>query len=671
MFASTLVVNAQGAKKYVLFEHFTNASCPPCATLNPAFQTLYNQNETKAHHIAYHTSWPGFDPMYQSNTSESTSRVGYYGVSGVPDMIRSGTDLDGPSAATQADIDMITSQTSPISISVEQSKKSETEGKVDITVTTHGNVPNGNWVIRAAVVEKYLDYGSAPGSNGETDFPNIFRKMISGISGESFSAASMGENVRYSYSFDIQDDWNEEQLYVIAFVQNETTKEVINSGSSIDIPVEYATTEWTNIKQANDGGVTSFVGSMKTLFKSSNTLQFTLTTDAPADWTASMVIGEFDLPIDYAQLPFEAGMESNIGINVTPGETKGLARYELTIALEGKPLVHPMKLVYYINNGATDIVVDNSENPAWGNQYTDALATTDSEGFGRISKQAFIDGVTFQALNGIENIYFNVGWTFPALTQDFLFMLMNRLDAGVNLLIMGQDIGWEVEGTLASGEPSPYTTPISRSFYKNYLHANFVNDGNGNNSSLRPNTDDGSFAHLSNTSVVDYYGGSFFPDEIEPDASSQYATPIFYYGNSPRIAGIKAHTDKYKLVYLGVGLEMFGNDEVKNNFIKATHDWFNGVTTDIAFDEAVSKIAMTQNHPNPSNEFTQIDFANISQDAVFTLMDATGRNVMEQTIEAGSKQININTAHLQSGIYVYQLKVANTILNTKKLVIAH
>ena len=178
MFASTLIVNAQGAKKYVLFEHFTNASCPPCATLNPAFQALYDQNETKAHHIAYHTSWPGFDPMYQSNTSESTNRVQYYGVSGVPDMIRSGTDLDGPGAATQADIDMITSQTSPISISVEQSKKSDTEGKVDITVTTHGDMPNGNWVIRTAVVEKYLDYGSAPGSNGETDFPNIFRKMI-------------------------------------------------------------------------------------------------------------------------------------------------------------------------------------------------------------------------------------------------------------------------------------------------------------------------------------------------------------------------------------------------------------------------------------------------------------------------------------------------------------
>ncbi|MEZ4886179.1 MAG: Omp28-related outer membrane protein [Chitinophagales bacterium] len=667
LFVSTLAANAQGAKKYVLFEHFTQASCGPCAEQNPAFQALYGQNETTAHHIAYHTSWPGFDPMYQHNPSEPTNRVSYYGVTGVPDMYTNGGDSKSPANVTQVDIDNIVSQTSPISISVEQERLTDTEGIANISVTTHGAVPSGNWVIRVAVVEKMINYSSAPGSNGERDFPNVFRKMLTSMSGESFEAAAIGESTNFSYSYTTQEEWNVDQLYILAFVQNNSTKEVLNSGSSIDIPVQHTSFEWANIKQVNAGETASFAGSMQTLYKSLSNLQFSLTTDAPDDWSASMVIGDLDLPIDFAQLPFEGNVLSNLGIKVVAGATKALARYELTITLADAPLVYPMKITYFVNNGVKDVIVDNATNPAWGPEFNEGLAFAGSEGFGRISKKAFIDGVTFQALNGMENVYFNVGWTFPALNQDFLFMLMNRMDAGVNLLIMGQDIGWEVEG-----DNSPYSTPLARSFFRNYLHAEFVADGNGSNSVLTPVSGDEDFGHLINASIIDYYSGSFYPDQIKPDPSSQFATPIFNYNNSSsKIAGIKANTGVYKMVYVGIGLEMMGTEENRNAFMKATHDWFHGMTTDIAFDEALSNIGIGQNYPNPSNQFTKIDVTNINRDLTLILMDAAGKKVMEQTVVAGSKQIQLPTAHLQNGIYVYQLKTDNTILSTRKLVVTH
>ncbi len=667
LLCGTLILKAQGAKKYVLFEHFTNASCPPCATQNPIFDALYSQNETRAHHVAYHTSWPGFDPMYQLNTSEPSNRVSYYGVGGVPDMLTNGLDSKQPGSVTQADIDGVTSQTSPIGVNVTQELLSDTEGKAEILVTTHGDVPNGNWVIRVAVVEKYIDYGSAPGSNGESAFPNVFRKMISGVSGESFTAAEIGGSARFSYDFEIDSEWNKDQIYVLAFVQNNSTKEVLNSGSSIDIPVRFTLplTEFTVLKKANEGESVSFAGSMETLFKSSSTLQFSLTTDAPEDWSASMLIGDLDLPIDYAQLPYGGGEITNLGIKVTAGTTKAVARYDLTVTLADSPLTHPLTLTYYVNSGAKNVVVDNSTNPAWGVNFTDGIAYSEGEAYGRISKKAFIDGVTFQAMPDLENIYFNVGWTFPSLTDDFLFMLINQMDRGANLLIMGQDIGWEIESS-----DSPYGSPLARSFFKNYLHADFVDDGNNANSSLGIEEADEDFGHLSTTSIFDYYGGSFYPDQIRPDASSEVATPIFYYGNSTRIAGIKAHTENYKMVYVGVGLEMMNSEESRNEFMKATYDWFNGTTTDIEFDKAVG-FAMSQNHPNPSSQLTSIDLKNITQDASLTLMDATGRKVMERTINAGTTQIELNTAHLQSGIYVYQLKSGSQVLATKKLVIAH
>ena len=70
--------------KISLFEHFTQASCGPCAAQNPYFQAVYGENVTNVHHVAYHTSWPGYDPMYEYSTAESEAMVQFYSVSGVP-----------------------------------------------------------------------------------------------------------------------------------------------------------------------------------------------------------------------------------------------------------------------------------------------------------------------------------------------------------------------------------------------------------------------------------------------------------------------------------------------------------------------------------------------------------------------------------------------------------
>ena len=48
--------------RLVLFEEFTQASCGPCASQNPAFNALLAANSAKAISIKYQTSWPGVDP---------------------------------------------------------------------------------------------------------------------------------------------------------------------------------------------------------------------------------------------------------------------------------------------------------------------------------------------------------------------------------------------------------------------------------------------------------------------------------------------------------------------------------------------------------------------------------------------------------------------------------
>ena len=49
------------SQRLVLIEEFTNASCPPCAAQNPAFNILLSNNTVKAISIKYQTNWPGVE----------------------------------------------------------------------------------------------------------------------------------------------------------------------------------------------------------------------------------------------------------------------------------------------------------------------------------------------------------------------------------------------------------------------------------------------------------------------------------------------------------------------------------------------------------------------------------------------------------------------------------
>ena len=63
------------SQRLTLLEEFTQASCGPCASQNPALNTLLNANTTKAISIKYQTSWPGVDPMNAQTQAEVGPRV--------------------------------------------------------------------------------------------------------------------------------------------------------------------------------------------------------------------------------------------------------------------------------------------------------------------------------------------------------------------------------------------------------------------------------------------------------------------------------------------------------------------------------------------------------------------------------------------------------------------
>ncbi len=222
----------QSAKKYVLLEHFTNTRCGTCASRNPAFFDLVQENEGSVHHIAVHPPYPYTQcAFYQHNTNDNLSRTEFYGVVGTPRVYVWGSrNSESGKLMSQERLNTFFDQTSPIAVVVSE----ETEGNtrnVTVDVQTYENLEANDLKLFVSVVEKEVNY-NAP--NGEKEHFNVFRKSLPDYNGSDFNPAAIGESKTFNFNYELDSEWDASQIYVVAYVQNVATKEVINSGTRFD-----------------------------------------------------------------------------------------------------------------------------------------------------------------------------------------------------------------------------------------------------------------------------------------------------------------------------------------------------------------------------------------------------------------------------------------------------
>ncbi|MEZ4885434.1 MAG: T9SS type A sorting domain-containing protein [Chitinophagales bacterium] len=226
---TTFNVLMQVPIRTVLAEHFTNASCGPCAAYNPAFDALMNSNIDHVAPIKYHTSWPGFDPMYQENSADANSRVSYYGVGGVPTAVLDGGQYAGsPANVNQSIINSLASISSGIIITVDETQTGNT---VNIEATIEALLPinSNNLRVHIVAVEKEKNYTSAPGSNGEKKFPYVMRKMLPNFNGTSIAAMSANSSTTVNTSYTLPNFVTANQMRTIVFVQDQSNGYVYQS----------------------------------------------------------------------------------------------------------------------------------------------------------------------------------------------------------------------------------------------------------------------------------------------------------------------------------------------------------------------------------------------------------------------------------------------------------
>lgn len=242
------------SQRVVLAEEFTQASCGPCAAQNPTFNTLLAANPTKIISLKYQTSWPGVDPMNAQNASEVATRVTYYGVSGVPDSPMDGVEQSGasylgaPANYSQAGIDAEYAVPAPFNINVTHSFSSDYDSIfINCVITASQNyTATGTLKGHIAMVEETIHFATAPGTNGETDFYNVMRKMYPSAAGTTLpSSWTAGQTQTLTFARPIPAYiYSKAQIGIVAFVQDDGSKAVQQAAYSVpqSIAVDAGTT---------------------------------------------------------------------------------------------------------------------------------------------------------------------------------------------------------------------------------------------------------------------------------------------------------------------------------------------------------------------------------------------------------------------------------------------
>ncbi len=669
--------------RFALFEHFTQASCGPCAAQNPGFVSIImTPNPVKVRHIAYHTSWPSTDPMYSFNTGGAAARTTFYGVSSVPTVKLMGNVKTGaPGSFTQSDVDGVWSNSSPIKVEVTEVDNGNNRD-VTVKITSVGTPPAGSFQLYVAAIHRNAVYTSAPGNNGEKDFPNVFRQMISGnpqtlpggnANGVAVTFAAQGSSVTlgpYNYLESIAINGAVNELASLAWVQNTSTKEVIQCGASFDPPIN-GTMSTPNVAVINGPAATaqSFSFNTSNLGSSSESFTYTLTNNAPGNWTGGFSVNSQNYTTT-GTVSIPAGFTYPVVINVTPGATPAVGRYTLTMQSQTNPSSPSNVTNVYVISGVTDLIVSNSsgqgDNTGTALQYEpDYVAGIQFAGnttYGATDDVVLLRAMQDNAMGQIKYIYWNVAWTFPSFSGDPLAAeLTTFLNNGGCLFVSGQDFAWDIHDAT-----NGHGTPAQKTFFTNFIGAAYVDDGVATTTALTANTSDAIFGTAGSISLLTnvYTGTSFFPDNINAVGSGQV---IFKYSSNSKTAGVRNTNFVFKTVYLAPGVEQMSTAASKNTVLKISHDWFHLATSTFEYDNAMLALSTGQNYPNPAVDFTFVPVPDLNNDVTLQLMDMTGRVLSSSIVAKNSAILKLNTTGLVSGMYMYRITDGINVGSSKAL----
>jgi hypothetical protein len=239
----TITVATQQTNKTPLLEKFTANWCGPCASYNNnTFNSFFNNNNQNFTYISYHAS------SSDGNTNpDSQGRASYYQISGFPTQNINGRDIAPgmvPSAtALNTNYNQALAEPGYFSINAQhQINGSDMIGNISVTPFI-----SGTYKLHVAVIENLTSLHL--GSNGETSFKHVLRRMSPNNSGNNVTFThGVGQSIPFNINLSGLSANQLSNLSVIVFIQNDADKSILQSTYAPNAPLSNDTVEASIVK---------------------------------------------------------------------------------------------------------------------------------------------------------------------------------------------------------------------------------------------------------------------------------------------------------------------------------------------------------------------------------------------------------------------------------------
>lgn len=677
--AQTLTTN-QPLDKNAVLEEYTGIHCTYCPEGHAIAASLLANNPGRAVVVAIHQgsfATPGAgEPDYRTPFGDALA--GQTGLTGYPSGTVNRYVFAGSSTALgrgdwTANAGVIMQQSSPVNVGVETSFNAasrELTVHVELYYTAASATPSN--FINVALTQSHI-FGPQTGGGAGNNYEHMemLRHFITGQWGDEVTTTSQGSLVERTYVYTIPADYNnvpcvvencEVAVYVTEGHQEILTGDVVPAIDGTNLYVGDITTSDNTMKLGQPTVMTSFNLFINSNLSGTESFKIKLVSSPPEGWASNFEI-DGQTYSDSAMINLVKGIQESLVLNVTPGFPASFEAFTFELSSVNNPNA-PVKYftARVMSNVHTLLVNAAGDNYATLHQdvYIDGLLAAGCDHLAVMKSSLFVQASDAGILTPVLNIFYNCAWTFPAFTDPEALAVKSFVDNGGNLLVAGQDIGWDI----MSGAAGNHGTLITKDLYTNYLKASYINDGSSADNKLIANVDDPIYGTTATSNIVDVYGGNMYPDQIAP---LQNATATFYYNTSMTKTGaVKSTKDQAKVTYFGIGLEMVQSTDVRNDIINKTYDWFmEGVG--IAENGEKSNTHLGQNYPNPAADHATIGLTAIEQSMMLEITDITGRILLTEKVGAGATQVGINTASLRNGLYIYRLVSNGRVLDAKRM----
>ncbi|MFA6152975.1 MAG: choice-of-anchor J domain-containing protein [Chitinophagaceae bacterium] len=244
--SSTFLSASKSVNRSGLLEEFTSSTCAPCASFNSTFDPYIlsipaNVPASRFNVIKYQMNWPSpnNDVCYNN---EGNTRKSYYGVTGIPDHYTNG-DFGGSGDATE----VAASKADPAFMDITGTYVIKKDSLIaDVTVTPHFTLASANYRLHMAALE--YNYTNPGATTSQKQYYHVMRNMAGAGAGITISSVTSGvaQKFRWAVKYTTGTPAQLTNTFwaspitgnLVAFVQNNTTKEVFQS---VSIPATWPT----------------------------------------------------------------------------------------------------------------------------------------------------------------------------------------------------------------------------------------------------------------------------------------------------------------------------------------------------------------------------------------------------------------------------------------------